>query len=236
MDPHHVCLIELEEGKYKTWQCKLPFNLSFSPSQPIIVDLLDYIKDGPKAMDLSVIQHAVENNYPAQCLFWFPEVYSGEMAFGALKSALYQSAEQQGFNFVVGKKKNACYGVVYTFVCSKFQYYIQGETKHVFDDGNTDSNTPNLYAKGLKVNNVRCNRKIESRGSSGQSLVRKTKTSKSTEKKQRYPFGINIVYGKDGYYYLSSVCRQNSREHFYHIRKTIVFSKTTTMDDHVKKC
>ena len=157
------------------------------------------------------------------------------MAFGALKSALYQSSEQQGFNFVVGKKKNACYGVVYTFVCSKFQYYIQEETKRVFDDGNTDSNSSNLYAKGLKVNNVRCNRKIESRGSSGQSLVRKTKTSKSTEKKQRCPFGINIVYGKDGYYYLSSVRRQNAREHCYHIRKTIVFSKTTTMDDHVKK-
>ena len=66
------------------------------------------------------------------------------MTFGALKSALYHSAKQQDFNFVVGKKKNACYGVVYIFVCSKFQYYKQGETKRVFDDGNTYLITSNI--------------------------------------------------------------------------------------------
>jgi hypothetical protein len=37
------------------------------------------------------------NGYPKQCMMWFPEVYSGEMMWDMLKSAICKASEKQGY-------------------------------------------------------------------------------------------------------------------------------------------
>ena len=174
MDRHHVDIIENQEEQYKTWQCRLLFDLSLIPSQPYVVDLLDYVNGGCKINDIDVIQLASINKYPPKCYFRFPETYSGEYMFDALKKALNQSAEEQGFHFVIGKRKEESNRIVTTLVCNKFQIYRESKnTKRMFviNDIQNDSAslkeginevTDCLYAHGTRVATIRRNNKAES--------------------------------------------------------------------------
>ena len=65
MDLNDVKAIVAEEIKYETWQCNLPFNLSFNSSdEPVIIDLLEYVNHGWMAINQEVITHTIEHKYP----------------------------------------------------------------------------------------------------------------------------------------------------------------------------
>jgi hypothetical protein len=50
------------------------------------------------AKDLQLTMECATNGYPKQCLMRFPEVYSGEMIWDTLVSAICKASEDQGYN------------------------------------------------------------------------------------------------------------------------------------------
>jgi hypothetical protein len=60
-------------------------------------DILQYVKPNVLAKDLELMMECTTNSYPKQCIMRFPEVYSGEMIPGMLKSAICKASEEQGY-------------------------------------------------------------------------------------------------------------------------------------------
>jgi hypothetical protein len=60
-------------------------------------DILQYVKSNALAKYLELMMECTRNGYPKQCMTRFPEVYSGEMMWDMLKSAICEASEEQGY-------------------------------------------------------------------------------------------------------------------------------------------
>jgi hypothetical protein len=58
---------------------------------------MQYIKPNARANDLQLMMECTRNGFPKQCMMHFPEVYSGEMMWDMLKSAICKASEEQGY-------------------------------------------------------------------------------------------------------------------------------------------
>jgi hypothetical protein len=59
-------------------------------------DILQYVKPNPLSKDAQTIMECIAKGYPKHCMMKFPEVYSGEMVWDMLKSAVLRAGEEQG--------------------------------------------------------------------------------------------------------------------------------------------
>jgi hypothetical protein len=108
--PHHLTMdsIEVErllvdEVQVKHWDCTLMFDIASLEGQHV---LLQYVKPDALAKNLELMMECTMNGYPKQCMMRFPEVYSGEMVWDMLKSAICKASEEQGhtLRFIQGNK------------------------------------------------------------------------------------------------------------------------------------
>jgi hypothetical protein len=60
-------------------------------------DILQYVKPNALAKDLQLMMECTTNDYPKQCMMHFPEVYSGEMMWDMLKSAICKASEEHSY-------------------------------------------------------------------------------------------------------------------------------------------
>jgi hypothetical protein len=180
----------------------------------------------------------------------FPKVYSGEMMWDMLKSAICKASEEQGYtrrtiqcdkSTVSTKSVTSGIPVIgwtYSLGCVRSRLYQSCQTMRSFvKDGDNL-----VFALGNKATLMKGNRNIEQRGPLGKTPPRKTTTTLPVVAQQRCPFRINIYYRKsDGYYYLSTNGNVHNFQqgiicsHHHHERKTVVFSSRTDMDEHVEK-
>jgi hypothetical protein len=176
------------------------------------------------------------NSYPKQCMMRFPEVYSGEMMWDMLKSAICKASEEEGYTLrtiqydksTVSTKSAtsgiAVIGWTYSLGCVRSRLYQSRQTMRSFvKDGDN-----HVFAQGNKATLMKGNRNIEQRGPLGKTLPRKMTTTLPAVAQQRCPFRINIYYHKsDGYYYLSTNGNvQNFQKglicsHHHHERQTV---------------
>jgi hypothetical protein len=83
-----------DEVRLKHWDCTRMFDL---PGLEREHDIMQYVKPNALAKDLQLMMECTMNGYPKQCMMRFPEVYSGEMIWDMLKSAIYKASEEQGY-------------------------------------------------------------------------------------------------------------------------------------------
>jgi hypothetical protein len=134
----------------------------------------------------------------------FPEVYSGEMMWDMLKSAICKASEEQGYT-------------LRTIQCDKSTVSTKSATSGIPVIGWT-------YSLGC----VRSCLYQEQRGPLGKMIPRKTTTTLPVVAQQRCPFRINIYHHKsDGYYYLSTNGNVHNFQkgiicsHHHHERQTV---------------
>jgi hypothetical protein len=93
MDSIEVDILLADEVRLKHWDCILMFELSGLEDEH---DILQYVKPNALSKDLQLMMECTTNGYPKQCMMRFPEVYSGEMTWDMLKSAICKASEEQG--------------------------------------------------------------------------------------------------------------------------------------------
>jgi hypothetical protein len=69
----------------KHWDCTLMFDVAGLEGQH---GILQYVKPNALAKYLELMMECTMNGYPNQCMLRFLEVYSGEMRWDMLKSAI----------------------------------------------------------------------------------------------------------------------------------------------------
>jgi hypothetical protein len=138
-------------------------------------------------------------------------VYSGEMMWDMLKSAVLKAGAEQGYSLrgtqcdkssvttKSAKTGKPFLGWTYSLGCYRSRLYQSHQASFL----NSGSNK--MFEQGNKVRLMKGNRKIEQRGPLRKTLSRKTTTTLPLDAEERCPFRINIYYFKpDGYYYLST--------------------------------
>jgi hypothetical protein len=144
-------------------------------------DILQYVKPNALAKDLQHMMECTTNGYPKQCMMRFPEVYSGEMMWDMLKSAISKASEEQGYtlrtiqcNKSNVSTKNATSGIAvigwtYSLGCVRSRLYRSHQTMRSFvKDGDN-----HVFAQENKAALMKGNRNIEQRGPLGKTLPRK---------------------------------------------------------------
>jgi hypothetical protein len=247
MDSIEVERLLADEVRLKHWDCTLMFDVAGLEGER---DILQYVKPNALAKDLQLMMECTTNDFPKQCMMRFPEVYSGEMMWDMLKSAICKASEEQGYTLrtIQSDKstvstKSATSGIpvigwTYSLGCVRSRLYQSRQTMRSFvKDGDN-----HVFALGNKTTFMKGNRNIEQRGPLGKTLPRKTTTTLPVVEQQRCPFRINIYYHKsDGYYYLSTNGNVHNFQkgiicsHHHHERQMVVFSSRTDTDEHVEK-
>jgi hypothetical protein len=247
MDSIEVDILLADEVRLKHWDCTIMFDVAGLDGQH---NILQYSKPNALAKDLELMMECTTNGYPKQCMMRFPEVYSGEMVWDMLKSAICKASEEQGYTLrtiqcdkSTVSTKSATSGIpvigwTYSLGCVCSRLYQNCQTMHsCLKDGYNY-----VFAQGNKAILMKGNRNIEQRGPLGKTLPRKTTTTLPAVAQQRCPFRINIYYHKsDGYYFLSTNGNvQNFQKglvcsHHHHEIKMVVFSSRTDMYEHVEK-
>jgi hypothetical protein len=93
MDSVEVDKLLVDELRLKHWDCTLMFDVAGLEGQN---DILQYVKPNPLSKDAQTVMECIAKGYPKPCMIKFPEVYSGEMMWDMLKSAVLKSGEEQG--------------------------------------------------------------------------------------------------------------------------------------------
>jgi hypothetical protein len=57
-------------------------------------DILQYVKPNPLSKDAQIVMECIAKGYPKHCMIKFPEVYSEEMMWDMLKSAVFKAGEE----------------------------------------------------------------------------------------------------------------------------------------------
>jgi hypothetical protein len=94
MDNIEVERLLADEVRLKHWDCTLMFDVAGLEGEH---DILQYVKPNVIAKDLQLMMECTRNGFPKQCMMRFPEVYSGEMMWDMLKSAICKASEEQGY-------------------------------------------------------------------------------------------------------------------------------------------
>jgi hypothetical protein len=94
MDSIQVDKLLADEVHLKHWDCILVFDFSGLEGEH---EILQYLKPNALAKDLELIMKCTMNGYTKQCMMSFPEVYSGEIMWDMLKSAIFKASEEQGY-------------------------------------------------------------------------------------------------------------------------------------------
>jgi hypothetical protein len=247
MDSIEVDRLLADEVRLAHWDFTFMFDVSGLEGEHYI---LQYVKPNALAKDLQLVMECTTNGYPKQCMMRFPEVYSGEMMWDMLKSAICKASEDHGYTLrtiqcdkSTVSTKSAASGIAlivwtYSLGCVRSRLYQSRQTMRSFvKDGDT-----HVSAQENKATLMKGNRNIEQRGPLGKMLPRKMTSTLPVVAQQRCPFRFNIYYHKsDGYYYLSTNGNvQNFQKgiicsHHHHERQTVVFSSRNDMDEHVEK-
>jgi hypothetical protein len=85
MDSIEVERFLVDEVRLKHWDCTLMFDIAGLEGHQ---EILQYVKPNALAEDLELAMECTMNVYHRQCMLRFPEVYSGEMMWDMLKSAI----------------------------------------------------------------------------------------------------------------------------------------------------
>jgi hypothetical protein len=94
MDIIEVEILLADEVRLKHWECTLMFDVAGLEGEH---DIIQYVKPNALAKDLQLMMECTRNGFPKQCMMRFPEVYSGEMMWDMLKSAICKASEDQGY-------------------------------------------------------------------------------------------------------------------------------------------
>jgi hypothetical protein len=234
-----------DELRLKHWDCTLMFDVAGLEGKH---DILQYVKPNPLSKYAQTVMECIAKGYPKHCMMKFPEVYTGEMMWGMLKSAVLKAGEEQGYSLrgtqcdkSTVKTKSAktgkpFLGWTHSLGCYRSRLYQSRQASFLKSGGNE------MFEQGNTVSFMKRNRKIEQKGPLGKTLSQKTTTTLPLDAEEQCPFCINIYYFKpDGYYYLSTngnihnfgKCITCSHRH--HERQTVVFSSCTYMDEYVEK-
>ena len=210
MDSSALSNVNASFSRLCHWDCELLFDQSSDKtSPPNIIDLLSF-------HDVSFDHTKTVNpqcpSFPSFCVYRFPSHYSGEYESTRkpIVEALKKSAINCGFKLFQGKSRKIKDGHSITVACVNNRVYYSPPERYKknFDSGS-------LYADGLKTKTIRRNDKVESRGSKGLSMPRKTNTSKPTVLGKLCPFQINIFWSsKDSNWYLTK--NASGRSHDNH--------------------
>jgi hypothetical protein len=172
MDSIEVDRLLADEIWSKHWDCTLMFDVAGLEGQH---DILQFAKPNALAKDLELMMECTTNGYPKQCMMMFPEVYSGEMMWDMLKSAICKASEEQGYTLQTIQcdkstvsTKSATSGIpvigwTYSLGCVRSCLYQSRQTMRSFlKDGDND-----VFAQGNKATLMKGNRNIEQRGPLG---------------------------------------------------------------------
>jgi hypothetical protein len=83
-----------DELRLKHWDCTHMFDVAGLEGTH---DILQYVKPNPLSKDAQMVMECIAKGYPKHCMMKFPEVYSGEMVWEILKSAVLKAGEEQGY-------------------------------------------------------------------------------------------------------------------------------------------
>jgi hypothetical protein len=91
------------EVQLKHWECTIMSDIAGLEGG---CDILQYTKPNVLAKDLQLIMKCTSKGFPKQYMVRFPSVYSGEIMWDMLKSAICKVSEEQGYTLrsVQGKK------------------------------------------------------------------------------------------------------------------------------------
>jgi hypothetical protein len=93
LDIIEVDTLGADGGRLKHWDCTLMFDVAGLEGQHYIIQ---YVKPNALAKDLELMMECIMSGYPKQCTMRFPEVYSDEMMWDTLKSAMCKACVEQG--------------------------------------------------------------------------------------------------------------------------------------------
>jgi hypothetical protein len=94
VDSIAVEILLADEVRLNHWDCTLMFDVAGLVG---VHHILQYVKPNARANDLQLMMECTRNGFPKQCMMCFPEVYSGEMMWDMLKSAICKASEGQGY-------------------------------------------------------------------------------------------------------------------------------------------
>jgi hypothetical protein len=233
MDSGEVDKRLADELRLKHWDCTLMFDVAGLEGTH---DILQYVKPNPLSKDAQTVMECIAKGYTKHCMMKFPEVYSGEMMWGVLKSDVFKAGEEQGYSLrgtqcdkstvttKSAKTEKPILGWTYSLGCYHSRLYQSRQASFLNFAGNE------MFEQGNKVTLMKGNRKIEQRGPIGKTLSRKTTTTLPLDAEERCPFRISIYYFKpDGYYYLSTNGNIHNFDkgitcsHCHRERQTVVF-------------
>jgi hypothetical protein len=193
MDSIEVDRLLADQVRLKHWYCTLVFDVACLEGEH---DILQYVKPNELAKDLQLMMECTRNGYPKQCMMRVPEVYSGEMMWDMLKSAIFKASEEQCYTLrtiqcdksTVSTKSAtsgiAVIGWTYSLGCVRSRLYQSRQTMRSFvKDGDND-----VFVQGNKVTLMKGNRNIEQRGPLVKTLTGKTTTTLHVVAQQRCPF------------------------------------------------
>jgi hypothetical protein len=141
LDSIEVDKLLVDEVCLKDWDCTLMLDIAGLEGQHYI---LQYVTPNALAKDLELMMECTTNDYPKQCMMRFPEVYSGEMMWDMLKSAICNASEEQGYTLrsIQGDTstvltKSAKYGIpvsgwIYSLGCVRSHLYQSHQTMRSF--------------------------------------------------------------------------------------------------------
>jgi hypothetical protein len=89
MDSIEVDKLLVDEVRLNHWDCTLVFDVSGLEGQH---DIIQYVKPNALAKYLELMMECTTNGFPKQCMRRFPEVYSVEMMWDMLKSAICKAS------------------------------------------------------------------------------------------------------------------------------------------------
>jgi hypothetical protein len=119
-------------------------------------DILQYVKPNALAKDLQLMMECTTKGVPKQCMMYFPVVYSGEMMWDMLKSAICKTSEEQGYTLrsiqcdksTVSTKSAmsgiAVIGWTYSLGCVRCRLYQSLQTMRSF----VKNGDNHMFAKG----------------------------------------------------------------------------------------
>jgi hypothetical protein len=94
MDIIEVDKLLADDLRLTHWDCTLMFDVAGLEGQH---DILQYVKPNHLSKDVQTVMECIPKGFPKHCMMKFPEVYSGEMMWDTLKSAVLKAGEEHGF-------------------------------------------------------------------------------------------------------------------------------------------
>jgi hypothetical protein len=173
MDSVEVDTLFVDELRLNHWDCTLMFVVAGLEGKH---DILQYVKPNPLSKDAKTVMECITKGYSKHCMMKFPEVYSGEMMWDTLKSAVLKAGEEQGYSLQgtqcdkstvttkSAKSGKPFSGWTYSRGCYGSRLYQSLQASFLGSGGN------DIFEQGNTVTLMKGNRKIEQRGPLGKTL------------------------------------------------------------------